>query len=128
MWLPAWEEGIFPSQRTLDEHGLKGLEEERRLAYVGITRARSRLFISHAGNRRVHGRVADMIPSRFMGELPDEHSRFEAGFSKDYSIDTLSNGLSGLDNFARNDSYNTQVGDAPRPIHPINPHRRLRMM
>ncbi len=78
VWLPAWEEGLFPSQRTMDEHGTKGLEEERRLAYVGITRARQNLFISTAGNRRIHGRVADTIPSRFLTELPEDHVELES--------------------------------------------------
>lgn len=67
------EEGVFPSQRTLDEGGLKGLEEERRLAYVGITRARRRAIISHAGNRMIYGSWQSAIPSRFIEELPAEH-------------------------------------------------------
>ena len=72
VFLPGWEEGLFPSQRTLDEKGGSGLEEERRLAYVGITRARQRLFISYASSRRVHGLWQSTIPSRFFGELPAE--------------------------------------------------------
>ena len=55
VFLPGWEEGLFPSQRSIDELGLAGLEEERRLAYVGITRARKRLFITFAANRQIHG-------------------------------------------------------------------------
>lgn len=70
--LPGWEEGLFPSQRTLDENGLDGLEEERRLAYVGITRAKQRLFISHAANRQIYGSWQTTIPSRFIEELPDK--------------------------------------------------------
>ncbi|WP_342628905.1 UvrD-helicase domain-containing protein [Nguyenibacter vanlangensis] len=73
VFLPGWEEGVFPSQRTLDEGGLKGLEEERRLAYVGITRARHRAIISHAASRRIYGNWQSAIPSRFIEELPDEH-------------------------------------------------------
>ncbi|MCE2576497.1 ATP-dependent helicase [Komagataeibacter sp. FNDCR2] len=73
VFLPGWEEGVFPSQRTLDEGGLKGLEEERRLAYVGITRARRRAIISHAGNRLIYGSWQSAIPSRFIEELPAEH-------------------------------------------------------
>ncbi|XDZ66264.1 ATP-dependent helicase [Alphaproteobacteria bacterium LSUCC0684] len=77
VFLPGWEEGIFPSQRTLDEKGGAGLEEERRLAYVGITRARRRLHISYASSRRVHGLWQSAVPSRFMAELPGENIREE---------------------------------------------------
>jgi DNA helicase II / ATP-dependent DNA helicase PcrA len=73
VFLPGWEEGLFPSQRSMDETGLAGLEEERRLAYVGITRARRRASISFAANRRIHGSWQSAIPSRFVGELPPEH-------------------------------------------------------
>ncbi|HVY99521.1 MAG TPA: UvrD-helicase domain-containing protein [Dongiaceae bacterium] len=73
VFLPGWEEGLFPSQRSLDENGLKGLEEERRLAYVGITRARKIAYISHAANRRVHNQWQNALPSRFIAELPKEH-------------------------------------------------------
>jgi ATP-dependent DNA helicase UvrD/PcrA len=73
VFLPGWEEGLFPSQRSLDEGGNKGLEEERRLAYVGITRARKRAIISHAANRRIYANWQSSIPSRFIEELPAEH-------------------------------------------------------
>jgi DNA helicase-2/ATP-dependent DNA helicase PcrA len=73
VFLPGWEEGLFPSQRTMDENGLAGLEEERRLAYVGLTRARKRIRISFAANRRVHGSWQSALPSRFISELPEEH-------------------------------------------------------
>ena len=73
VFLPGWEEGLFPSQRTLDEKGMAGLEEERRLAYVGLTRAKKRVFVSFAANRRVHGQWQSAIPSRFIGELPEAH-------------------------------------------------------
>lgn len=72
VFLPGWEEGLFPHQRALDESGMSGLEEERRLAYVGITRARQRIDISHASNRRIHNLWQTSIPSRFIGELPAE--------------------------------------------------------
>ncbi|MEO6395511.1 MAG: UvrD-helicase domain-containing protein [Devosia sp.] len=72
VFLPGWEEGLFPSQRTMDEGGRAGLEEERRLAYVGITRARKRARISMAQNRRTHGLWQSAIPSRFLDELPPE--------------------------------------------------------
>ena len=73
VFLPGWEDGLFPSQRSMDETGLKGLEEERRLAYVGITRAEELCTISFAGNRRVFGQWQSSLPSRFIDELPDEH-------------------------------------------------------
>ncbi|MBI4923474.1 MAG: UvrD-helicase domain-containing protein [Devosia nanyangense] len=72
VFLPGWEEGLFPSQRTMDEGGRSGLEEERRLAYVGITRAKKRLRIFVAQNRRIHGLWQSAIPSRFLDELPPE--------------------------------------------------------
>ncbi|UTP38385.1 UvrD-helicase domain-containing protein [Phenylobacterium sp. LH3H17] len=70
VFLPGWEEGVFPSQRSMDEKGDKGLEEERRLAYVGITRAREEARISFAANRQVYGRWTSQLPSRFVDELP----------------------------------------------------------
>ena len=71
VFLPGWEEGIFPNQRSLDESGDKGLEEERRLAYVGLTRARRHAIISHAANRRIYANWQSSIPSRFLDELPE---------------------------------------------------------
>jgi DNA helicase-2/ATP-dependent DNA helicase PcrA len=73
VFLPGWEDGLFPSQRSMDESGLKGLEEERRLAYVGITRAEQICTISFAGNRRVYGQWQSQLPSRFIDELPEAH-------------------------------------------------------
>jgi DNA helicase II / ATP-dependent DNA helicase PcrA len=73
VYLPGWEEGVFPSQRSLDEGGLASLEEERRLAYVAITRARRSATIMHAANRRIYGQWTSSIPSRFLAELPDPH-------------------------------------------------------
>ncbi len=73
VFLPGWEEGLFPSQRTLDEGGLKGLEEERRLAYVGLTRARKLAVVSYAANRRIYANWQSSIPSRFVDELPEAH-------------------------------------------------------
>ena len=72
VFLPGWEDGLFPSQRSMDESGLKGLEEERRLAYVGITRAEEVCTISFAGNRRVFGQWQSQMPSRFIDELSEE--------------------------------------------------------
>ena len=73
VFLTGWEDGLFPSQRSMDENGLKGLEEERRLAYVGITRAERICTISFAANRRVFGQWQSQLPSRFIDELPEDH-------------------------------------------------------
>ena len=73
VFLPGWEDGLFPSQRAMDETGVKGLEEERRLAYVGITRAEEVCTISFAANRRVYGQWQSALPSRFIDELPAQH-------------------------------------------------------
>ncbi|MBT2245411.1 UvrD-helicase domain-containing protein [Sphingobium sp. BHU LFT2] len=86
VFLAGWEEGIFPSQRALDEGGLNSLEEERRLAYVAITRARKRCTILHAANRRIYGQWTSSIPSRFVGELPPEHVDEESSMSGGASL------------------------------------------
>ncbi len=83
VFLPGWEEGVFPNQRTLDDQGRAGLEEERRLAHVGLTRARKRAKIYFATNRRMHGLWQTNIPSRFLDELPEanvEVTEAQAGF------------------------------------------------
>jgi len=77
VFLPGWEEGLFPNQRSLDDSGLAGLEEERRLAYVGLTRARRQARIYYALNRRVRGLWQTSIPSRFIQELPADHVEFD---------------------------------------------------
>ena len=77
VYLPGWEEGLFPNQRSLDDNGRAGLEEERRLAYVGLTRARSEAKIYHAANRRVRGLWQSSLPSRFITELPEAHVTLE---------------------------------------------------
>ena len=73
VFLPGWEDGLFPSQRSMDESGQSGLEEERRLAYVGVTRAEELCTISFAANRRVYGQWQSAMPSRFIDELPEDH-------------------------------------------------------
>ncbi|MBV8889963.1 MAG: UvrD-helicase domain-containing protein [Alphaproteobacteria bacterium] len=78
VFLPGWEEGLFPSQRSMDETGLAGLEEERRLAYVGLTRARRAAYISFAANRRIHGQWQGAVRSRFVAELPQDEVEFVA--------------------------------------------------
>ncbi len=79
VFLPGWEEGVFPNQRSMDESGNKGLEEERRLAYVGLTRARKLAVVSHAANRRIYANWQVSIPSRFLEEIPGEHVRMVGG-------------------------------------------------
>ena len=85
VFLPGWEEGVFPNQRATDENGLAGLEEERRLAYVGLTRARKTACILYAANRQMYGNWVNCIPSRFVDELPpqmvDVHSEISQGSS-----------------------------------------------
>ncbi|MGN6423843.1 MAG: ATP-dependent helicase [Asticcacaulis sp.] len=117
VYLPGWEEGIFPSQRSIDENGLRALEEERRLAYVGLTRARQEARISFVANRQVYGRWTSQIPSRFVDELPMENveaasqtgyqssggwqsqeSRWDrAGYEPNYTKRATDNDLSGVD-------------------------------
>ena len=73
VFLPGWEDGLFPNQRAMEENGLAALEEERRLAYVGLTRARHKGYVSFAANRRIHGQWQSAMRSRFVDELPAEH-------------------------------------------------------
>ena len=104
VFLPGWEEGLFPHQRSLDESGAKGLEEERRLAYVGLTRARQRATISFAGNRRTHGQWNSAIPSRFIDELPAEH--VEVG-----DTEQVGNGFASQSRFAND--FTTSTYNSP---------------
>lgn len=87
VFLPGWEEGLFPNQRSMDDTGLAGLEEERRLAYVGITRARHRAMISYALRRQIYGEYSDTVPSRFIEELPadaihDERQKMKSAWAQ----------------------------------------------
>ena len=86
VFLVGWEEGVFPSQRALDEGGLASLEEERRLAYVALTRARRQATILHAANRRIYGQWTSSIPSRFVAELPEAHIEQETTMSGGESL------------------------------------------
>jgi DNA helicase-2/ATP-dependent DNA helicase PcrA len=86
VFLAGWEEGVFPSQRALDEGGNASLEEERRLAYVAITRARRKCFIIHAANRRIYGQWTSSIPSRFVNELPAAHIDSESSMTGGESL------------------------------------------
>lgn len=103
VFLPGWEEGLFPHQRSLDESGTKGLEEERRLAYVGITRAKQRATISFAGNRRTHGQWNAALPSRFIDELPETHVEVA---ESDHAVGGFSN-QSRFNNDFSTSSYNS---------------------
>ncbi|MBM3626104.1 MAG: ATP-dependent DNA helicase, partial [Alphaproteobacteria bacterium] len=99
VYLPGWEEGLFPSQRTLDEQGRAGLEEERRLAYVGLTRAKRRAKIFFASNRRIHGLWQPTVPSRFIDNLPTGNVEVvEAPNASQY-------GSYGVSRFANLDAY-----------------------
>ncbi|MDR6831973.1 MULTISPECIES: UvrD-helicase domain-containing protein [unclassified Sphingopyxis] len=86
VFLAGWEDGVFPSQRSMDEGGTASLEEERRLAYVAITRARVRASIYHAANRRIYGQWMSSIPSRFIAEIPPEHVDSENSFGGGASL------------------------------------------
>jgi len=132
VFLPGWEEGTFPNQRSLDESGNSALEEERRLGYVGITRARKHSFISYALRRRIFGQYNDMLPSRFIDELPPQH--IETGGETGTPSGEYGGGNFGYQKFQGNDqqrfsyrgkretrpeklitidSYDVKVSDAP---------------
>ena len=109
VFLPGWEEGLFPHQRSLDESGRAGLEEERRLAYVGITRARKLAKISFAQNRRTHGLYQSALPSRFVDELPEANVEVvESNMPYGGMSSKFSSGGFGTSRFDR--------GDAPDPF------------
>jgi len=124
--LPGWEDGLFPSQRSMDESGLKGVEEERRLAYVGITRAEEVCTISFAGNRRVFGQWQSALPSRFIDELPEGHVEVLTPpglYGGGYGAAGMGGASSGLDErAAKADAYNSpgwrrlQARASERPI------------
>ena len=105
VFLPGWEEGLFPSQRSMDESGQKGLEEERRLAYVGITRAEELCTISFASNRRVYGQWQSQLPSRFIDELPGDHVDV-------LSPPSLHNGGYGAGGYGGANSFDARVAKA----------------
>ena len=96
VFLPGWEEGLFPHAKSLDERGGEALEEERRLAYVGLTRARKKVFVSFASNRKVYGSWQNALPSRFVDELPKEHISFQSA-----------RGLYGSRSYDQETSYNS---------------------
>ncbi len=140
VYLPGWEEGIFPSQRSIDENGLKALEEERRLAYVGITRAREEARISFVANRQVYGRWTNQIPSRFVDELPidnveatsqtgyasqgwqSQQSRWDrAGYEPNY---TKREPVAPRDGVGQGDPSRSNLMGGPKPVYAKpTPHR-----
>jgi len=93
VFLPGWEEGLFPNQRSIDESGESGLEEERRLAYVGITRAKNNVWIFNANSRLTHGQWIDCIPSRFIDELPDKNINRFSSYSNNFKSSIASEWL-----------------------------------
>ncbi|PDQ17616.1 ATP-dependent DNA helicase [Mesorhizobium sanjuanii] len=104
VFLPGWEEGLFPHQRSLDEGGRSGLEEERRLAYVGLTRAKKNLHLWFVSNRRIHGLWQSTIPSRFLDELPEAHVEVAesgnsyGGYGNSYGGGSFASGRGGRQN------------------------------
>jgi len=109
VFLPGWEEGIFPSQRSLDEGGTAALEEERRLAYVGITRAEDSCRISFAANRQLYGRWQSAMPSRFIDELPEEHTQIASATGVYGNANTSKAHFSSETNFSE-----TSFGSKPK--------------
>ncbi|PLW75534.1 ATP-dependent DNA helicase [Cohaesibacter celericrescens] len=114
VFLPGWEEGLFPHQRALDETGNKGLEEERRLAYVGITRAKKRAKIYVAQNRLIHGKWQNSIPSRFLDELPNKHVEIEETQSTygGYGASGVGGSIYGKSRFDKSDPFESSY-DTP---------------
>jgi DNA helicase II / ATP-dependent DNA helicase PcrA len=116
VFLPGWEEGLFPHQRSLDESGAAGLEEERRLAYVGLTRARRRAVVSYSANRRVHNMWQSSLPSRFVGELPRAHCE-KASEMADFATE-ISPGLTRLSE-SEASAYAERRGGWARRLAPV---------
>lgn len=112
VFLPGWEEGLFPHQRALDESGKSGLEEERRLAYVGLTRAKKTAKIWFVSNRRIHGTWQSSIPSRFLDELPEEHAEVNDG-GTNYGGYGSSNSGYGASRFDAADTFQTGSYSTP---------------
>ncbi|MBP2160947.1 UvrD-helicase domain-containing protein [Asticcacaulis sp. BE141] len=115
VYLPGWEEGIFPSQRSMDEGGLKSLEEERRLAYVGLTRAREEAKVSFVANRQVYGRWTNQIPSRFVDELPIDH--VEASSQTGYGNQGWTSQQSRWDRAGYEPNYTKREASPSAPAH-----------
>jgi DNA helicase-2/ATP-dependent DNA helicase PcrA len=123
VFLPGWEEGLFPHQRALDEGGRSGLEEERRLAYVGLTRAKKNLHLWFVSNRRIHGLWQSTIPSRFLDELPEAHVEVAesgnsyGGYGNSYGGGSFASGRGGRQNpygASRFDNIGGNSGDTEK--------------
>ena len=118
VFLPGWEEGLFPNQRSLDEGGLASLEEERRLAYVGITRARVRAMVTFAANRRVYGQWQSQTPSRFVDELPADHIDMfsESGVyaRRDGMLNQIEDPFANVDGIGRSRRRMVEATQSPR--------------
>ena len=114
IYLPGWEEGLFPHQKALDEAGESGLEEERRLAYVGITRAREKASISFAHNRRIYGQTQNSLPSRFIEELPSEHIQMHNPASSSMRLDSIEPAWSTGASFYRSEETNYEPANKSR--------------
>src|SRR3546814_20294482 len=113
----GWEEGVFPSQRSLDEGGTAALEEERRLAYVAMTRARRVCTILHAANRRIYGQWTSSIPSRFIGEIPPAHMVEASSMAGSASL-WRANWSERADTFSHTPPGTDQGPGGPRPPPP----------
>jgi DNA helicase-2/ATP-dependent DNA helicase PcrA len=122
VFLAGWEEGLFPHPRTLDENGVVGLEEERRLAYVGLTRARKQAIVLFAANRRIHGQWQSAMPSRFIEELPAEHIDI-------YSPSGLYSSKTSLHNFDEKSEYSdpSSFSQSARTLRPDGRWRNLQI-
>ncbi|MDD4556529.1 MAG: UvrD-helicase domain-containing protein [Alphaproteobacteria bacterium] len=105
VFLPGWEEGLFPHQRSLDEGGAESLEEERRLAYVAITRARQKLYITTALNRRVYGQWQNNIPSRFINELPPQNIELSNNASRYFAQNNYGNNNYGNNSWQKKKTF-----------------------
>lgn len=125
VFLSGWEEGLFPHQKALDENGESGLEEERRLAYVGLTRARYKAFISFASNRKVYGQWQNSLPSRFIDELAPEHTQNDTQVQMGYSTDYDASRFSWQKSSAYD--YESSPFATPKPTQPPTPQRSKRI-
>lgn len=114
VFLPGWEDGAFPSMRSMNENGTKGLEEERRLAYVGITRAKAHLTISFVSRRMMNGQWTDGIPSRFIEELPKDFIRFDSLGSGAGGFSAGGNGFGGPRQFRYGDPHDWEQAPQAR--------------
>jgi DNA helicase-2/ATP-dependent DNA helicase PcrA len=121
VFLPGWEEGLFPSQRAMDENGVAGVEEERRLAYVGLTRARRRATISYAHSRRVYGNWTTTLPSRFIDELPGDHIEVVAEPGLFGGQAPAHAGFGGFDHWARESGWRLPKAGAQPPARTAPP-------